>query len=188
MNREQRLKAINAEMQKRILILDGSMGAYLQGFGLNADDYHSTRFEEHSMSLKGNADLLVLTRPDVIKKIHEGYLAAGADIVSTDTFTANPVSQAEYALDEITRELNVEGARIAREACDAFEAKDKRPRIVAGAVGPPGARCVAAPRSSAFTLLHCRCWLQAAANTSMQLRKRGMSSSFGRKAFASSAN
>ena len=136
MNREQRLKAINAELQKRILILDGSMGAYLQGFGLDASDYHGTRFTEHPMSLKGNADLLVLTRPDVIKQIHEGYLAAGADIVSTDTFTANPVSQAEYALDEITRELNVEGARLAREACDAFEAKDKKPRIVAGAVGP----------------------------------------------------
>jgi 5-methyltetrahydrofolate--homocysteine methyltransferase len=136
MTREQRLKAINAELKKRILILDGSMGAYLQGFGLNANDYHGTRFTEHPMSLKGNADLLVLTRPDVIKKIHEGYLAAGADIVSTDTFTANPVSQAEYALEEITRELNVEGARLAREACDAFEAKDKKPRLVAGAIGP----------------------------------------------------
>jgi 5-methyltetrahydrofolate--homocysteine methyltransferase len=136
MNRHERLKAINAELKKRILILDGSMGAYLQGFGLTANDYHGERFTEHPMSLKGNADLLVLTRPDAIRKVHDGYLAAGVDIISSDTFTANAISQAEYALEELAREINVEAARIAREACDGFEAKDGRPRIVAGAMGP----------------------------------------------------
>ena len=136
MNRTQRLAALNRELARRILILDGSMGAYLQGFALTANDFHGTRFIEHPMSLKGDADLLVLTRPDVIAQVHEGYLAAGVDIISTDTFTANPVSQAEYALEEIVRELNLEGARLARAACDKFEAQDGRPRAVAGAVGP----------------------------------------------------
>jgi len=136
MTREQRLAAINAELGKRILILDGSMGAYLQGFGLTAQDFHGERFAAHATSLKGNSDILSLTRPEVIAQVHEAYLAAGADIVSTNTFTANPVSQAEYGLHDIVREENIEGARLARTACDAFEAKDGRPRLVAGSVGP----------------------------------------------------
>lgn len=136
MNRAERIAKLNAELGKRILILDGSMGAYLQGFGLTNNDFHGTRFIEHPMSLKGDADLLTLTRPDVIRQVHEGYIAAGADIISTNTFTANPVSQAEYALEEIVREINVDAARLAREACDAAEAKDGRPRVVAGSIGP----------------------------------------------------
>src|SRR5436190_4729260 len=136
MTREQRLAAINAEMAKRILVLDGSMGAYLQGFGLTTNDFHGERFTEHPMSLKGDSDLLVLTRPEIVSKVHEGYLAAGAEIISTNTFTATPVSQAEYALEEVVYEINLEGARLAREACDEFEAKDGKPRVVAGAVGP----------------------------------------------------
>lgn len=135
MNRQQRFARIREEMKKRILILDGSMGAYLQTFNLTTNDYHGTRFVEHPMSLKGNADLLVLTRPDVIASIHRGYLDAGADIVSTDTFTAN-ISQAEYALEEIVNEINLEAARLARAVCDEFESKDRKPRLVAGAVGP----------------------------------------------------
>ncbi len=136
MKRQDRIAALNAELAKRILILDGSMGAYLQGFGLTTNDFHGQRFIEHPLSLKGNADVLVLTRPDVISKVHEGYLAAGADIISTNTFSATPISQGEYALEEIVREINVEAARLAREACDAFEARDGRPRAVAGALGP----------------------------------------------------
>jgi 5-methyltetrahydrofolate--homocysteine methyltransferase len=136
MNREQRLALINTELAKRILVLDGSMGAYLQGFGLTSNDFHGERFLEHPWSLKGNTDLLVLTRPDVVTQVHEGYLAAGADIIETNTFTATAISQAEYALDEIARELNIEGARLARAAADRFEARDGKPRVVAGAVGP----------------------------------------------------
>lgn len=112
------------------------MGAFLQSFALTEQDFRGNRFARHPMSLKGDNDLLVLTQPDIIRQVHERYLTAGADIVSTDTFTANPVSQAEYALQEIARELNVEGARLAREVCDKFEAQDGRPRAVAGAVGP----------------------------------------------------
>ncbi len=136
MNRQQRLAALNAELAKRILILDGSMGAYLQGFGLTSNDFHGTRFIEHPMSLKGDMDLLSLTQAHVIAKVHEGYLAAGADITSTNTFTANPISQAEYALEEIVREINADSAALARAACDAAEARDGRPRAVAGAIGP----------------------------------------------------
>jgi 5-methyltetrahydrofolate--homocysteine methyltransferase len=136
MNRNDRIAAIAREMEKRILILDGSMGAYLQGFGLTSNDFHGERFVEHPMSLKGDSDVLVLTRPDIVSRVHEGYLAAGAEIISTNTFTATPVSQAEYALEEVVYEINVEGARLAREACDAFEAKDGQPRLVAGSVGP----------------------------------------------------
>jgi 5-methyltetrahydrofolate--homocysteine methyltransferase len=136
MNRDQRIAALNAEMAKRILILDGSMGAYLQGFGLTNNDFHGERFVEHPRALKGNNDLLVLTRPDIVAKVHAGYLDAGVDIIETNTFSATTISQAEYALEEVAYELNVEGARIAREICDKYEAKDGKPRAVAGALGP----------------------------------------------------
>ena len=136
MTREQRLKLLNGELTRRILILDGSMGAYLQGFGLTSNDFHGERFVEHPMSLKGDSDVLVLTRPDIVTKVHEAYLTAGAEIISTNTFTATPVSQAEYALEEVVFEINVDAARLAREACDKFEARDGKPRVVAGAVGP----------------------------------------------------
>ncbi|MES1156389.1 MAG: homocysteine S-methyltransferase family protein [Alphaproteobacteria bacterium] len=136
MNRSKRIAKINAEMARRILVLDGSMGAYLQGFGLTSNDFHGQRFAEHPQALKGNNDILVLTRPEVIAKVHRAYLDAGADIIETNTFSATTISQAEYALEEIAYELNVEGARIAREVCDEFEALDGRPRLVAGALGP----------------------------------------------------
>lgn len=136
MNRQDRIAALNAEMAKRILILDGSMGAYLQGFGLTNNDFHGERFVEHPRALKGNNDLLVLTRPEVITKVHAAYLDAGVDIIETNTFSATTISQAEYALEEVAYELNVEGARIAREICDKYEARDGKPRAVAGALGP----------------------------------------------------
>ena len=136
MKREQRLSALNAELAKRILILDGSMGAYLQGFGLKAEDFHGARFADHASSLKGNNDLLTLTRPEIITQVHEAYLNAGVDIIETNTFSATRISQAEYALEELAYELNLEGARLARAACDKFEAADGKPRAVAGALGP----------------------------------------------------
>lgn len=136
MNRDKRLTALNAELAKRILILDGSMGAYLQGFGLKAEDFHGDRFAAHASSLKGNNDLLTLTRPDVITQVHDAYLAAGADIIETNTFSATRISQAEYALEEVAYELNLEGARLARAACDKFEKADGKLRAVAGALGP----------------------------------------------------
>lgn len=136
MNREQRVAALNAELAKRILILDGSMGAYLQGFGLKSEDFHGERFAGHASSLKGNNDLLTLTRPEIITQVHDAYLNAGVDIIETNTFSATRISQAEYALEEIAYELNLEGARVARAACDKFEKADGKPRAVAGALGP----------------------------------------------------
>ncbi|MBL8543567.1 MAG: homocysteine S-methyltransferase family protein [Hyphomonadaceae bacterium] len=136
MNRDQRLAALNAELAKRILTLDGSMGAYLQGFGLTADDFHGARFAGHATPLKGDSDVLTLTRPEIITKVHEAYLGAGVDIISTNTFTATPISQAEYGLEALAREMNVDGARLARAACDRAEAADGKPRAVAGSIGP----------------------------------------------------
>ncbi|HRP12397.1 MAG TPA: homocysteine S-methyltransferase family protein, partial [Terricaulis sp.] len=130
MTRAERIAALNADLGKRILTLDGSMGAYLQGFGLTTNDFHGQRFVEHPLSLKGNNDLLVLTRPDVITQVHEGYLAAGVDIISTNTFSATKISQGEYALEEVVYEINVEAARLAREACDKYEAQDGKARAV----------------------------------------------------------
>jgi len=136
MTRAERLAAINAELAQRILILDGSMGAYLQGFGLTSEDFHGARFADHTTPLKGDSDVLTLTRPEIITKVHEAYIAAGADIISTNTFTATPISQAEYGLEKHVREMNVEGARLAREACGRAEATDGKPRAVAGSLGP----------------------------------------------------
>jgi 5-methyltetrahydrofolate--homocysteine methyltransferase len=136
LNRETRLAALNAELAKRILILDGSMGAYLQGFGLTGEDFHGQRFADHRTPLKGDSDVLTLTRPEIIRKVHDAYLEAGAEIISTNTFTATPVSQAEYGLEAFVREMNVNSTRLAREACDAYETRDGKPRAVAGSVGP----------------------------------------------------
>ncbi|HYD89438.1 MAG TPA: homocysteine S-methyltransferase family protein [Vitreimonas sp.] len=136
MTRAERLSKLNAELAKRILILDGSMGAYLQGFGLTTNDFHGTRFVEHPMSLKGDTDLLTLTQPHIITKVHEAYIEAGADIISTNTFTATKISQGEYALEDVVYEINVDAARLAREACDCAEAADGKPRAVAGSIGP----------------------------------------------------
>ncbi|MEI7429479.1 MAG: methionine synthase [Betaproteobacteria bacterium] len=128
---------LTALLQQRILILDGAMGTMIQRHKLQEADYRGTRFADHAHDLKGNNDLLLLTRPDVIRGIHAEYLAAGADILETNTFNATAVSQADYKLESIVYELNVAGAKLAREVCDEFTAKDPaKPRFVAGVLGP----------------------------------------------------
>ncbi len=124
-------------LARRILILDGGMGTMIQPLGLEEDDYRGTRFADHSTALKGNNDLLSLTRPDAIRDIHRAYLEAGADIVETNTFSATTIAQAEYDLGDetVVRDLNVAAARLAREAADAFSTREK-PRFVAGSIGP----------------------------------------------------
>jgi len=122
-------------LKQRIVILDGAMGTMIQRHHLTEADYRGERFKEHGKSLKGNGDILQITRPDVIESIHEQYLKAGADIVETNTFGATSVAQADYDLSAHAREMNVAGARLAREACDKFSSADK-PRFVAGALGP----------------------------------------------------
>ena len=122
-------------LRQRIAILDGAMGTMIQRYKLTEADYRGERFKDHPKDLKGNNELLQFTRPDVIREIHEQYLAAGADIIETNTFGATSVAQDDYGLGSVAREMNVVGARLAREACDRFESADK-PRFAAGALGP----------------------------------------------------
>ncbi len=132
-------------LSRRIVILDGAMGTMIQRFRLGEAQYRGeglsagwpsdTRFQACTQDVKGNNELLSLTRPDVISQIHEGYLAAGADLIETNTFGATTVAQDDYGLDAYAREMNVISARLARQACDKFSTPD-RPRYVAGALGP----------------------------------------------------
>ncbi len=126
---------LEALLAERILILDGAMGTMIQRHKLTEADYRGERFADWPSDLKGNNDLLVLTRPDVIRGIHDAYLDAGADILETNTFNANRVSMADYGMEELSREINVAAARLAREAADAASSPDK-PRLVAGVLGP----------------------------------------------------
>jgi 5-methyltetrahydrofolate--homocysteine methyltransferase len=132
-----RTAELKALLEQRILVLDGAMGTMIQRHKLHEADFRGTRFADHGHDLKGNNDLLLLTRPAVIRDIHAAYLAAGADIVETNTFNATAVSQADYRLESIVYELNFTGAQLARAACDEFTAKDPaKPRFVAGVLGP----------------------------------------------------
>ncbi|ATE61488.1 methionine synthase [Thauera sinica] len=132
-----RIAELRQLLAARILILDGAMGTMIQQQKLGEADYRGDRFRDHPRDLKGNNDLLVLTRPDMVAGIHRAYLEAGADIIETNTFNATRVSQAEYGLEGLAHELNVAGARLVRELCDEYTAKDPaRPRFCAGVLGP----------------------------------------------------
>ena len=122
-------------LKQRIVILDGAMGTMIQRYKLTEADYRGTRFTEHHVDVKGNNELLLLTHPDVIREIHEQYLAAGADLIETNTFGATSVAQEDYDMAELAYEMNVVAAQIARAACDQYSTPDK-PRFVAGAFGP----------------------------------------------------
>lgn len=130
-----RAQALPAIMKERIVVLDGAMGTMIQRYKLTEADYRGTRFVDHAKDLKGNNELLQFTRPDVISEIHEQYLAAGADLIETNTFGATSVAQEDYGLAELAGEMNLEAARLARAACDKYGTPDK-PRFVAGALGP----------------------------------------------------
>ncbi len=130
-----RATALPELLTRRIVILDGAMGTMIQRLKLGEADYRGTRFADSPRDLKGNNELLSLTRPDVIGAIHEGYLAAGADLIETNTFGATRIAQDDYAMPELAREMNLASARLARAACDRF-ATPQRPRYVAGAIGP----------------------------------------------------
>jgi len=123
------------QLCERILILDGAMGTMIQRHKLQEQDYRGERFVDWESDLKGNNDLLVLTQPEIIRGIHEAYLAAGADIVESNTFGANRISMADYAMQSLAYEMSEAGARLAREAADKFSTPDK-PRFVAGVLGP----------------------------------------------------
>ena len=131
----ERSESLIKAAQQRILVLDGAMGTMIQGYGLSEADFRAARFAEHSHDLKGNNDLLVLTQPQIIREIHDKYLAAGADIIGTNTFNATSIAQADYGTEDLCYELNKAAAQVAREAADAASTPDK-PRFVGGALGP----------------------------------------------------
>ena len=130
-----RAQALPAILEKRIAILDGAMGTMIQRFKLSEADYRGERFKDFPKDIKGNNELLSLTRPDVIRDIHEGYLAAGADMIETNTFGATTIAQADYDMAELAIEMNQASAALARAACDKFSTPDK-PRYAVGALGP----------------------------------------------------
>ena len=134
--RTARIHALHEALAERVVVLDGSWGVLIQGFGLSEADFRGERFKNWPADLKGNTDLLNLTRPDIVSGIHERYLEAGAEITSTNTFTATRIAQADYRMSDLAEEINREGARLAREAADASTARDGRPRWVAGSLGP----------------------------------------------------
>jgi len=137
MNREARLAYLHTELARRILVIDGAMGTMIQRHRLTESDFRGERFAGHPHELRGNNDILVLTRPELIRDIHTAYLEAGADIIETNSFSSTRIAQADYQLEDAVYDLNVAAARVAREAADAFTQKTPaRPRLVAGSMGP----------------------------------------------------
>jgi 5-methyltetrahydrofolate--homocysteine methyltransferase len=130
-----RAQALPGILQNRIVVLDGAMGTMIQQYKLGESDYRGERFKDHPTDLKGNNELLQFTRPDVISRIHEQYLAAGADLIETNTFGATSVAQDDYGLGDVADEMNLVAAQLAKAACDKYSNADK-PRYVAGALGP----------------------------------------------------
>lgn len=136
-NRNTRRTALKAAAKDRILVLDGAMGTMLQRRKLSEADYRGDRFKGANSDLKGNHDILNITRPDVIYEVHKEYLDAGADIIETNTFSGTWISQADYHLEAAVADINREGAKLARKAADEYTAKNpSKPRFVAGAIGP----------------------------------------------------
>ena len=124
-------------LEKRIMILDGAMGTMIQAHKFEEDDYRGERFKDYEILLKGNNDLLTLTQPEAIKEIHRKYLAAGADILETNTFSGTTIAMADYAMEDLVYELNYESARLAKEVAIEFTEKEPhKPRFVAGSMGP----------------------------------------------------
>jgi len=136
MERNARIAAMMTALESRILLLDGAMGTMIQGYRLSEEDYRGERFADWESDLKGNNDLLSLTRPSVIQEIHRGFLDAGADIIETNTFNSNAPSMADYGMESLVGELNSAAARIARECADQSAQRSGVPRFVAGVIGP----------------------------------------------------
>ncbi len=136
MSRDDRIRALHEGLAGRILLLDGAMGTMIQREGLGEDDYRGRDYRDWQRDLKGNNDLLTITQPEVIRRIHRGFLEAGADIIETNTFNSNAPSMADYGMEALVPELNLAAARLARSCADEYAARDGRPRFVAGVLGP----------------------------------------------------
>ena len=131
------MKKLIKELNKKILILDGAMGTMIQSYNLKEEDFRGNRFKNHPVPLKGNNDLLSITKPKIIKKIHKKYLQSGADIIETNTFSSNSISMSDYKMEKLVYELNFESAKIAKSVTEDFNRKNlKKPRFVAGSIGP----------------------------------------------------
>nr|WP_281287558.1 methionine synthase [Rudaeicoccus suwonensis] len=150
---------LSEAMAQRVLLLDGSMGVFIQRHKLSEEEFRGERFADWSQDVKGNNDLLSLTRPELIRSIHDDYLRGGADIIETNTFSAQRISMADYGMQDLSYELNLEAAKLARDACDAVATAD-RPRYVAGALGPTNRTASISPdvndpgaRNTSFTEL-----------------------------------
>ena len=136
MDRSERLDVLKRLLAQRILVLDGAMGTMIQGYRLSEDEFRGQRFRDWERDLRGNNDLLSITRPEVIAEIHRGFLEAGADIIETNTFNSNAPSMGDYGMESLVAELNTAAAKVARETADSFAAKSGQPRFVAGVLGP----------------------------------------------------
>ncbi len=136
MERKERIESLMQSLDERIVLLDGAMGTMIQGYGLAEEDYRGERFGDWSRDLKGNNDLLTLTRPSLIREIHSAFLEAGADIIETNTFNSNAPSMADYGMEDLVAELNRAAARLARECADSHAKRTGSPRFVAGVLGP----------------------------------------------------
>ncbi|MBK0033992.1 methionine synthase [Erwinia sp. S43] len=141
-----RIEALHQQLAKRIMLLDGGMGTMIQSYRLEEGDFRGTRFADWPCDLKGNNDLLVLTKPEVISAIHHGYLAAGADILETNTFNSTTIAMADYQMESLSAEINFVAAKLARACADEWRAKTPdRPRYVAGVLGPTNRTCSISP-------------------------------------------
>ncbi|MEO6698011.1 MAG: homocysteine S-methyltransferase family protein, partial [Paraperlucidibaca sp.] len=146
MSRADRLISFEQQLAQRILILDGGMGTMIQQRRLSEEQYRGERFADWPRDVKGNNDLLVLTQPEIIAEIHAAYLAAGADIIETNSFNGTQVSMADYGMETLARELNFEAAALARRVADEFTAREPhKPRYVAGVIGPTSRTCSISP-------------------------------------------
>ena len=133
--RPERIAALKEALAQRILVLDGAAGTFIQNYELDEAGYRGERFADWATDIKGNNDILILSRPEIVREMHKAYLGAGADMIETNTFSATTIAQSDYAMEDFAFELNVEGARLARAAADAASTMDN-PRFVAGAIGP----------------------------------------------------
>ena len=150
MSREQRIASLKERLKTQILLLDGATGTMIQRHKLGEAEYRGERFSDWPSDLKGNNDLLVLSQPEIIRGIHQAYLDAGADILETNSFNATRISMADYNMEDLSYEINVAAARLAREAADAV-ATEEKPRYVAGVLGPTNRTCSISPDVYAST-------------------------------------
>lgn len=149
MTRDERIAALKSLIKERVLVLDGAMGTMIQGYKLTEADFRGTRFKDHPVDLKGDNELISLTRPDILRDIHLAYYRAGADFAETNTFGATTIAQADYRLEAVAYEMNVESARIAREAADIAESETPgRVCFVAGVLGPTNRTASISPKVS----------------------------------------